>query len=180
MITTNTKSMRGSDTVGMYPFSARRFFQDLSRNDILLKSLIAFIAFLILSPPAWAQQSISINDISIGPVSADDFVAGGIYIQAQPIYWESDIPWRITVRAGQSNLSVSDDGTYIKPLSDLYWKLTDDETWNPMTQEDNEIEFGREPGEGVIYIDFVLSLDWMRDIAGDYGAEIVFTIQAVD
>lgn len=172
--------MRGSDTVGMYPLSAHRSFPALHGKGILLIALVAFTAFLVVSPPASAQQIVSISDISIGPVDAEDFVAGGIYIQAQPVYWESDIPWQITVRAGQSNLGVSDDGTYTKPLSDLYWKLTDDETWNPMTQEENEIEFGWEPGEGVIYIDFALSLDWMRDIAGDYGAEIIFTIQAVD
>jgi hypothetical protein len=173
-------SQCGVDAVGAFRFTAHRRRPCLFRSNLIMPVLGVFLLFLILSPSASAQQTISFSDISIGPASADDFVSGQLYIQAEPIYWESDTPWRIFVRSVQPNLGVSDDGTYIKPLSDLMWKLSEDEVWNPMTQEENEIDFGSEPGEGVIYIDFLFSLDWMRDIAGDYGAEIVFTIQAVE
>jgi len=146
---------------------------------IVMRVLFVLLVFLVLSPAAMAQQSISVNDITVGPVDSDDFVTGGMYIQAQPIYWSSGTSWTITVRAMQPNLGVSDDGTYIKPLDDLFWKLSDDESWIPMTQEEEEVDYGME-GEGVIYVDYVLTLDWLEDIAGNYGAELVFTIWAVD
>lgn len=146
---------------------------------IVLRALFVLLAFLILSPAVMAQHSISVNDITVGPADSDDFVAGGMYIQAQPIYWSSDTSWTITVRSMQPNLGVSDDGTYIKPLDDLFWKLSDDESWIPMTQEEEEVDYGME-GEGVIYVDYVLTLDWLEDISGNYGAELVFTIWAVD
>jgi len=142
-----------------------------------VRVIIVSLAILLFVPSAaWAAQSISINDITVGPATADDFVAGGIYVHAQPIFWQSDEPWRITVRSLDPNLGISDDGTYIKPLSDLVWKMSDDVTWTPITQEEQEIDWSSETVEGVIYIDFVLTLDWLMDIPGNYGAELVFTI----
>ena len=145
-----------------------------------IRFFLIALAILLLSPTAWAGQSISVNDINVGPATADDFVAGQIYIHAQPIFWQSDVPWRITVRSVNPNLGASDDGTYIKPLSDLMWKLSDDVTWTPVTQEEDEVDYGTDTGDGVIYVDFLLTLDWLKDIAGNYGAELVFTIGAIE
>ena len=138
--------------------------------------LLIALAILLFSPAAWADQTISVNDMSLGPATEDDYVAGQIYIHAQPISWQSDVPWRITVRSVNPNLGVSDDGSYIKPLTDLMWKLSDDVTWTPLTQEENEIKYSPDTGQGVVYVDFLLTLDWLKDIPGNYGAELVFTI----
>jgi len=147
----------------------------------IVRIVVGFLIVLLLLFPtaAWAEQTISVNDVTVGPATEDDFIAGGIYIHAQPIFWQSDVPWRITVRSATPNLGVSDNGTYVKLLSDLRWKLSDDVTWTPVTQEENEVEYGTGTGDGVIYLDFVLTLDWLKDIAGNYGAELVFTIEAL-
>ena len=145
-----------------------------------LMFLLIALAILLFTPAAWADQSLSVIDMSVGPATSDDFVAGQIYIHAQPIFWQSDVPWGITVRSLNPNLGVSNDGTYIKPLTDLMWKLSDDVTWTPVTQEEHEIDYSPDTGSGVIYVDFVFSLDWLKDVAGNYRAELAFTIGAIE
>jgi len=143
-----------------------------------IKYLILAVFLLVLLPiPVRAEQSISVNDINFGIAGEDDFFNGYILVQSHPIFWSSDTGWRITVHSADPNLGVSDDGTYVKPLSDLLWKLSDEEAWIPMTQDPEEVDWSENGGEGVIYVDFAIQLDWHRDFPGHYEAHLFFFIQ---
>ncbi len=141
--------------------------------------IIAIAGFLIGSPAAWATQSIAVDDINLGTVGEREFIEGYAFIPSRAIFWESDTPWRVTVSSLDPDLGISDDGTYVKSLGDLLWKLSDEETWLPMTQENEEIEWGTEMGKGVIYVDFAVLLDWLKDVPGRYCTELVFTIESL-
>ncbi len=172
--------VRGTLDRGTHVRGTRRgFAQAISFRLVLI---IAIAGFLIGSPAAWAAQSITIDDINIGTVGEDEFFAGYAFIPSRAIFWESDTPWRITVRSLDPDLGMSDNGTYIKPLGDLHWKLSDEEIWLPITQENKEIEWGTKTGEGlmgVVYVDFAVLLDWLKDVPGQYGTELVFTIESL-
>ena len=164
------------------PCSSLAIFMPRRGSGWMRRAVLLFMAIACLlacSATAWAEPSISVSDITIGPACEDDFIAGQIYAQAQPIYRQSDLPWRITVRSLNPNLGISYDGTYIKPLGDLMWKLSDDVTWTPVTQEEDEVDWGSDTGDGVIYIDFLVTLDWLKDIPGNYKAELVFKIESI-
>jgi len=154
------------------------------RGSVALPLFLA-IALLLLAPTAArADQSITVNNINLGIIGEEDFLAGYALAASQAIFWESDVPWRITVRSLDPDLGTSDDGSYIKPLEDLLWKVSDEETWIPMTREVEEIEWsgGADEGAvglGVIYLDFVARLDWESDIPGQYRARLVFTIEGL-
>ncbi len=142
--------------------------------------LIIAIATLLIFPPAVrAAQSINVADINLGIIGEDGFNDGYAFIPSHTIFWESDIPWRITIRSYDPDLGTSDSGTYVKPLSDLYWKLSDTETWLPMTQEEEELDWSTETGDGVIYVDFAVLLAWKNDVPGRYGTELIFTIESL-
>ncbi|MCK4719679.1 hypothetical protein KAU08_03410 [bacterium] len=141
--------------------------------------IIAMAVFLVFSPAVRAEQSINVADINLGTVGENEFNDGYAFIPSHAIFWESDISWRITISSYDPDLGMSDDGTYIKPLSDLLWKLSDEETWLPVTQEEEELEWGTETGDGVIYVDFAVLLAWMKDVPGQYGTELIFTIESL-
>ena len=129
--------------------------------------------------PIFAVQNVSINDLAFGVVGEDDFIAGGMTVEDQPVSWESDVGWSISVRSLDADLGLSGSGTYTKPLGDLQWKLSSESIWIPMTQTDAEVDFNSSTGSGVIYMDFLVELHWDADEPGDYGADLLFTISAL-
>ena len=154
-----------------------RYFGEGGRG---VRFLLALAILLLGSPAAaWAEQSITVSDIDLGIVGETEFVAGHALVRAHAIFWASDTPWRITVSSRDPNLGVSDDGSYIKPLGDLVWKLSDEATWTPMTQDAREVDWSDGTGEGAIHVDFVVLLDWLKDAPGRYGTELVFTIEVL-
>ena len=179
----NTGKLEDSLVRGTHVRGTRRGFVQVISFRLVL--IIAIAGFLIASPAAWAAQSITVDDINLGVVGEEEFFAGYAFIPSRAIFWESDTPWRVTVSSLNPDLGMSDDGTYIKSLGDLHWKLSDEETWLPMTQEDEEIEWGTEMGtmgeggKGVIYVDFAVLLDWLKDVPGQYGTVLVFTIESL-
>jgi hypothetical protein len=142
------------------------------------KLLLPAIIILLLFCPAaaGAAQSITVSDIDLGMVGETEFVAGYAAVPAHAIFWASDVPWRITVSSRDPNLGVSDDGSYIKALDDLVWKLSDESAWTPMTQDAREVDWSDGTGEDAIHVDFVVILDWLKDVPGRYGTKLVFTI----
>jgi hypothetical protein len=149
-----------------------------------VRFLIVLAIVLLGSPAAWATQSITVSDIDLGIVGEGEFLAGHALVAAHAIFWASDTPWRITVSSLDPNLGTSDDGSYIKPLGDLLWKLSDEATWTPMTQDAEELDWsavvGEEAiGESAIHVDFVVLLDWLKDVPGRYGTKLVFTIEGL-
>ena len=141
--------------------------------------ILAITSLVFGSPVAANGLSITVTDINIGIVGEDEFIAGYVLVGAHPIFWESDIPWRITVCSLDPDLGSSDDGMYIKPLDDLLWKLTDEQNWQPMVQEEEEIDWSTDTGDGLILLDFVVILDWEKDVPGQYGTYLVFTIEGL-
>lgn len=132
----------------------------------------------ILSPPvsATAAQSVVVQDINFGTVDADDFTAGAIALSREPVWWESDTPWRITVESLDPNLGSSFDSGYIKPLGDLQFKFHAFSQWITMQQHPQVLKDCYETGSGTIYADWRIQLDWALDRPGQYGAELLFTI----
>lgn len=136
-------------------------------------------ALLIFPTAALAAQSINVADINLGTIGEDEFNDGYAAVPSHAIFWESDIAWRILINSYDPDLGISDDGTYVKPLSDLYWKLSNEEIWLPITQDREELDWGTETGDGVIYVDFAVSLAWKKDVPGRYGTELIFTIESL-
>jgi len=141
--------------------------------------LIAIISAAVWTPPAHAEMSVSSNRVNAGIVGAEEFEAGYVVIPRIPIFWESDVPWHISVGSLDPDLGISSDSRYVKPLDDLRWRLSDGQSWVPMRQESEEIDWSSEPGSGVVYIDIVILLDWLRDAPGEYQADLVFTIESL-
>jgi len=146
---------------------------------ILLASFLLLGELLFFPKALLAAQSISVNDFAFGVVGETEFLAGYAILSNQPILWESDVPWRITVRSLDANLGMSNSGEYIKPLSDLEWKLSGESGWTPMTQDDTEVDWSEETGSGAIYIDVRVLLEWAYDEPGTYQADLLFTISAL-
>jgi len=143
----------------------------------VLISIILYLTFAIA--PALADQSISVSNINRGTAGEDEFRAGQALTLRQPVWWESDIPWRITVRSLNADLGMSDDGRYVKPLGDLQWKLSDERQWTKLRRDDEEMNASDEPGSGVFSVDYRALLDWKRDRPGDYSAALRFTISGI-
>jgi hypothetical protein len=144
-----------------------------------LVMILAIASLLLASPVAATELSITVNDINFGIVGEDEFLAGYALVPAHAIFLESDIPWRVTVRSLDPDLGMSDDGMYIKPLGNLLWKLTDEQSWQPMAQEPEEVDWSVDTGEGLVLVDFVVILDWEKDVPGEYEARIVFSIESL-
>jgi hypothetical protein len=141
--------------------------------------VLLLLTLLLIPTAARAEQSITINDLNLGIIGEREYAAGFALMRAHPVFYRSDTPFRVTISSLDPNLGVSDDGTYIKPLGDLVWKLSDEPDWVPVTQEDEEVDWSDTPGEGALYVDFVVLLDWTKDVPGRYGARLVFTIEGL-
>ena len=134
------------------------------------------LAGLLTPIPAFAVQTITVNDIAMGIVGEDEFEAGYALLQNHSVSWESDTGWSITVRSLDADLGLGGGGLYTKLLSDLQWKLSSESVWIPMTQNDTEVDWSIDTGSGVVYIDIRVLLDWVNDEPGSYGADLLFTI----
>jgi hypothetical protein len=137
--------------------------------------IVAGISFLC--SPARAEQTVSADRINLGIVGAEEFEAGYIVIPGVPVFWESDVPWRLTLSSIDPDLGVSNDARYAKPLDSLQWRLSDEQAWMPLSQDEEEVTWGAERGSGVIYIDVIVLLDWLTDAPGEYRVDLVFTIE---
>lgn len=145
----------------------------------MTRTLITTLALVLLCA-GWAQAatSVSVDDIRIKRPSKQDFRDGESKLERQPVKWESDTPWRITVESLDPNLGTSDYGGYTKLLSDLQWRLSNGRNWYEMRQQPQEVTTG-EAGKGTFQMDWRVLLDITRDRPGRYRAELRFTISAL-
>jgi hypothetical protein len=118
-----------------------------------------------------------VGDITFGTVGEDEYLRGFAYLPDVPVYWQSDVPWIITVRSLDPDLGASHDGTYVKPLSDLMFRPSGEKNWRRMRQDAEEIASGTETGEGTIYADFRVILKFQNDVPGRYRTTLIFTIE---
>jgi len=149
-----------------------------------IRTLIILVALTVIglgggAARAFAEQTVTVNDINAGLIGEEDFYAGQVLIPRIPVFWTSDEPWRITVRSLEPELFASDDGIHIKSLDDLMWKLSDEEIWVQISQDPEEIDWSMESGSGVVYIDLIVELDWLLDPAGTYRLDLAFNIEAL-
>lgn len=149
----------------------------------LMKYVLTFLLVLI-SLPSWtsaahADQFVTANRVNLGIAGEEGFMAGYILVPRLPVFWESDVPWRLTVSSFSPDLGLSNDASYNKPLEDLQWKISEEQVWQPLSQDAEELIWSSETGSGVIYIDVMVQLDWLRDTPGDYHADIILTIEAI-
>jgi len=141
--------------------------------------LAAILAFSIWSAPALADQTVSADRINLGIVGEEEFNNGYVVITKLPVYWESDVPWRLTVSSIDPDMGMSNDTRSVKPLDDLRWKPSDEQVWLPVRQDSEEVAWGADAGSGVIYIDVMVLLDWLTDAPGEYRTSLVFTIEPI-
>ena len=151
----------------MTKFSRRPFF-------IVLAAIPALLA---LAPPARADQNVNAMPINAGLVGEQDFDTGYVVISRVPVFWQSDVPWRLTVTSLDPNLGVSRDAKVTKPLSDLQWRMSDAHAWQPMGQDPEELAWNNNTGSGTVYIDIKVLLNWLKDPPGEYHADLIFTIE---
>ncbi len=86
----------------------------------------------------------------------------------------SNIPWAVKVHAVEPNMGTSNDGTYVKPLSDLMLRANGDK-FSPISQFDQTVASG-ERGAYKLTIDYKVKLDSASYRPGDYGLTLVYTI----
>jgi len=146
---------------------------------ILLLNLMVAASLLLISPSANADQVISAGRVNFGVVGEAEFDAGYVLVPSVPVFWESEVPWRMTVRSLNPDLGVSENSRYVKSLSDLRWRLSDGQAWLPLRQDTEEVDWSTQTGSGVIYIDIVILLDWLKDAPGEYRTDVVFTIESL-
>ena len=138
---------------------------------------ILFAFSVLYTLPAEAAQSITApSDIALNPGVAD-FNAGEKVSANNTIDWTSDVDWIVTVKSLNANLGPSDDLTYIKPLSDLLWKLSAGSSWTEVTTADVTVQTGPiGGGSGSFDMDFKFLLAWSLDKPGTYSTTLQFTI----
>ncbi len=86
----------------------------------------------------------------------------------------SNTPWIISVRTDDENMGRSFDGTYTKPVSDL-WVRAEGGPYVPLSRKDQVIT-GGSPGEHQIGVDYrvIFNPDTYRE--GRYQITVIYTI----
>jgi len=136
-----------------------------------------FAAFWSASMPVRAAESVSVSGNQIIVAGEQEFEAGFVLIPRIPVFWQSDGPWRLMLSAADANLGTSSDASYVKPIADLSWRLSSTQAWMPLTQDMEEVDSSSKNGSGVVYIDLIVHLNWLKDAPGDYNVNLIFTIE---
>ena len=139
---------------------------------ILISTLLLWLA---LSAAALADASISVEDLRFPSPRKQEYRDGEATLSRQPVYWESDAPWLVTLEALDGDLGRSDDGEWVKPLADLQFRLSKSRNWYALSQFPQEVERGT-AGRGSFNMDWRVLLDIEKDRPGRYRADLLFTI----
>ena len=145
----------------------------------LLLALCVLCALPALVAPAYAGQGVTTYDLAFGEAGEREFQAGQVLRPREPLWWESDVPWRIMVEALDPYLGTSDDGSYVKPLGDLQFKLSEESQWTELRQQPQELKSSTQTGSGTFTVDWRVLLKLTHDRAGRYEATLRFTITAL-
>ena len=104
-----------------------------------------------------------------------DFAAGYIEEQgALTLVTASNIPWTVQVHALESDMGSSDDGTYVKPLSDFSLRANGG-AYFAVTRFDQTVANG-DVGTHTLAIDYKVQTERESYKDGDYGLTLVYTI----
>ncbi|HEX9744223.1 MAG TPA: hypothetical protein VGB30_02245 [bacterium] len=141
--------------------------------------ILSVILQLMSAAPIFAEQAVAIADVNFGIAGEQEFLDGYMVFEDVPVYWESDVPWRMTVRSLDLDFGISDDGSYVKPAQDILWRSGDEESWLPVHLDEEEVTYSYEAGSGVLYLDVAVLLDWTKDSPGEYTLELVFSIEPI-
>ena len=107
--------------------------------------------------------------------TAADLAAG--YIEdddALTLVAASNIPWTVQVHAIEPNMGKSNDGTYVKPLSDFLLRVNGGRFFS-IAQFDQPVASG-ERGVYKLTLDYRVKLDPTSYRPGNYGLTLVYTI----
>lgn len=107
-----------------------------------------------------------------------DFAVG--YIEecsALTLNAASNIPWTVKVHALESDMGTSDDGTYIKPLTDFSLR-SNGGPYSSITGCDRTLA-GGDTGEHTLVIDYKVDTEKETHKGGDYGLTLVYTITSI-
>lgn len=129
---------------------------------------------LTISGVAAAETSV-VSHYDLRQPTEADFALG--YIEengALTLSAASNIPWVVKVHALEPNMGRSDDGTYVKPLSDFSLRANGGSYFS-ITTFDQTLATG---GVGVhpILIDYKVKTEKDSYKQGDYGLTLVYTI----
>ena len=107
--------------------------------------------------------------------TAIDFARGYIEVQtALTLIATSNIPWTVKVHAVEPDMGTSDDGTYVKPLSDFSLRANDG-AYSSVTRFDQSLACG-DRGLHRLVIDYKVLTERESYKEGDYGLTLVYTI----
>ncbi len=104
-----------------------------------------------------------------------DFARG--YIEkhgALTLVATSNIPWTVKVHAIESDMGTSDDGTYVKPLSDFSLRANG-RPYSSVTRFDQPLA-GGDRGTHTLIIDYRILTEQESYKEGNYGLTLVYTI----
>jgi hypothetical protein len=104
-----------------------------------------------------------------------DFARG--YIEKQgslTLVATSNIPWTVKVHAIESDMGTSNDGTYVKPLSDFSLRANG-RPYSSVTRFDQPLASG-DRGAHTLVIDYRVLTEQEFYKEGDYGLTLVYTI----
>ncbi len=104
-----------------------------------------------------------------------DFAVGYIEEEgALSLIAASNIPWTVRVHALEPNMGMSDDGTYVKPLSDFSLRANGSPYFS-ITSFDQTLASGG-VGAHPLIIDYKVKTEKESYKSGDYGLTLVYTI----
>ena len=138
----------------------------------------AMTLLLTMAQAARAADTVDMRDLVFDSPAVADMEAGGVSLPREPVYWQSDGPWLITVEVLELNLGSSDDGRYLKPLGDLQFKRSEDAVWRSMEITPLVLASGGAGGKGSFLVDWRMALDWAKDRPGRYRATLRLTIHS--
>lgn len=143
---------------------------------LIFLSMLAIV--LVGFTCAQARTSVSADDLIFKTPHKREFRDGESRLERQPVRWESDTAWSVTVESLDPDLGQSDQGGYFKPLSDLQYRLSTDRTWYELRRLPQEVATGA-AGKGSFTLDWRVLLDIARDRPGHYRAKLRFTISVL-
>ena len=143
---------------------------------MMIRTLLIGLALALAAAlSAHADSRVSMDDLRFSTPRRNDFRKGEQNLERQPVKWESDAAWLVIIEAVDAELGISDDGKYYKPLSDLQFRLSQNNTWIELRQQAQEFARG-ERGKGTFTVDWRVLLDITKDRPGRYRAELRLTI----
>ncbi|MCI2425096.1 hypothetical protein LM599_03645 [Candidatus Acetothermia bacterium] len=136
-------------------------------------TILPFQSLTLAGSNSWGEE-VTVR-VDFPQPTAADLSVGFIEIRgALSLVARSNIPWVVKVRAMESDLGTSYDGTFTKPLHNFLLRANSGHYFTLANYDQIIIE--GQPGVHPITIDYKILFDQVTHRAGNYGVTLVYTI----